>query len=52
MIKIKLLHELLELKEQELEQYTVDQLRLMLGVFRYLTRIIERKINASEEGNV
>lgn len=43
------LKKLLNVKDEDLKTYTVDQLRLMLGVFHYLSRLMQREINAREE---
>ena len=45
MIKTQELKKLLNVKEKDLKVLSVDQLRLLLGVFRYMTRILEREIN-------
>ena len=44
-IKVSTLKKLLNIKEAEIKKFDVDQLRIMLGVFRYLTRLFEREIN-------
>ena len=48
MIKINQLRALLNCKELELQKFNIEQLRLLLGIFRYLTRIFEREINQRE----
>ncbi|MDE2026918.1 MAG: hypothetical protein KGJ11_00075 [Candidatus Omnitrophica bacterium] len=49
MIKVEELKHLLELKESEVAKLDKEQLRLLLGVLRYSTRIIQRELNAREE---
>ncbi len=49
MIKVNVLHDLLNIKDDELKKLDLEQLRLMLGIFRYLTRVVEREINEREE---
>ena len=44
-IKTKELKDLLNLNEQDIHKLSVDQLRLMLGVFHYLSRLMQREIN-------
>lgn len=44
-IKLQEIEALLKIKDEEIQHLQVDQLRLLLGVFRYLTRILEREIN-------
>jgi hypothetical protein len=48
MIQLNALHNLLNIKEDEIKKLDMEQLRLMLGIFRYLTRVIEREINERE----
>ncbi len=45
MIKVELLQRLLNVKDEELQKFDSEQLRVMLGVFRYLVRGLEREIN-------
>lgn len=45
MIKVELLHKLLNADEGELEKLDADQLRTMLGTFRYFVRMLEREVN-------
>lgn len=45
MIKVELLQRLLNVKDEELQKFDPEQLRIMLGVFRYLVRGLEREIN-------
>lgn len=45
MVKIEELRRLLNVREEEIKKLDIEQLRLMLGIFRYLTRIVEREIN-------
>jgi hypothetical protein len=51
MIKIEELSSLLKLKESETSKMTIEQLRLLLGVLRYSTRIVQRELNSREELN-
>ena len=48
MIKVQELRDLLNLSDKELKKLDVEQMRLLLGVFRYMTRVLEREINARE----
>ena len=47
-IKMEELRNLLELKEEDVEKLDTDQLRLVLGVLRYTTRIVQRELNQRE----
>lgn len=49
MIKIEELSNLLKLKESETSKMTIEQLRLLLGVLRYSTRIVQRELNTRED---
>lgn len=44
----KQLKELLAINEKDLKKYSVEQLRDMLGVFHYLSRLYQREINERE----
>ena len=44
MIEIKTLHNLLNLDDEAIKKFDMEQLRLMLGTFRYSTRILEREV--------
>ena len=44
-IKMEELKNLLELKEEDVEKLDTDQLRLVLGVLRYTTRVVQRELN-------
>ncbi len=44
MIKIELLNRLLNIKDNDLKNLDTEKLRLLLGVFRYLTRVLEREL--------
>jgi len=48
-IKVDALKDFLELKEEDVAKLSVDQLRLVLGVLRYTTRIVQRELNQREE---
>ncbi len=53
MIKVEQLKRLLNIKEKDLKNLDMEQLRLMLGIFRYLSRILDREINTRQSsGNV
>ena len=45
MIKISTLKKLLNINEAEIRKLEIDQLRLLLGIFRYLTRVFQREVN-------
>ncbi len=45
MIKIELLHKLLNAEDVELKKIDTDRLRTLLGTFRYFVRLLEREIN-------
>ena len=47
-IKVEALKNFLELKEEDVEKLDTDQLRLVLGVLRYTTRIVQRELNRRE----
>lgn len=47
-IKVEELKNLLELKEKDAEKLSTDQLRLVLGVLRYTTRVVQRELNQRE----
>ena len=47
-IKMEELKNLLELKEEDVEKLDTDQLRLVLGVLRYTTRVVQRELNDRE----
>ena len=49
MIEIKTLKKILNFKDEELKKLSVEQLRAMLGTFRYLVRGLEREINRRNE---
>ncbi len=49
MVKIEELKNLLELKESDAAKMSVEQLRLLLGVLRYSTRIVQRELNTRED---
>ena len=49
MIKVEELKNLLELKESDVAKLSMEQLRLLLGVMRYSTRIVQRELNTREE---
>lgn len=47
-IKVEALKNLMELKEEDVRKLNTDQLRLILGVLRYSTRIVQRELNDRE----
>ena len=40
-----MLKDLLNIKEKDLNSLDLEQLRLLLGTFRYLSRLLDREIN-------
>jgi len=52
MINTEELNKFLNIKIKDLEKLDMEKLRLMLGVFRYMTRVLEREINARESGTI
>mgnify|MGYP003392629784 CR=1 FL=1 len=47
-IKVEELKNFLDLKEEDVEKLDTEQLRLVLGVLRYTTRIVQRELNRRE----
>lgn len=47
-MKLKTLNDLLEVDREAIQKYSIDQLRLILGVVRFFARSIEREINRRE----
>lgn len=47
-IKMEELKNLLELKEKDVEKLDTEQLRLVLGVLRFTTRVVQRELNSRE----
>ncbi len=47
-IKVEELKNFLDLKEEDAEKLDTEQLRLVLGVLRYTTRIVQRELNRRE----
>lgn len=45
MISTELLQKFLKIKKEDLAKYDPEQLRLILGVFRYVVRSLEREVN-------
>jgi hypothetical protein len=45
MINSETLKELLNLEDKKLKDYDLEQLRMMLGTYRYMVRRCEREIN-------
>jgi len=45
MINTELLIKLLNADKDELKKFNLDQLRVLLGVFRYFVRMLEREVN-------
>ncbi len=52
MIELKSLKKLLNIKDEELQKLDIEQLRAMLGVFRFSVRGIEREINRRCQDNL
>ncbi len=52
MIELQSLKKLLNIKDEELQKLDTEQLRAMLGVFRYSVRGIEREINRRCQDNL
>lgn len=49
-INAKSLKQLLNIKEEDIKHYSIEQLRDMLGVFHYLSRVMQREINQRTGG--
>jgi len=47
-IKVEELKHLLELKDEDMAKLSTDQLRLVLGVLRFTTRVVQRELNDRE----
>ena len=47
-IKVDELKNFLELKDEDVAKLDTDKLRLILGVLRYTTRIVQRELNQRE----
>ena len=47
-IKVEELKHLLDLKEEDISKLDTEQLRLLLGVLRYSTRLVQRELNQRE----
>lgn len=47
-IKVAELKNLLDLKEEDVKKLDTEQLRLVLGVLRFTTRIVQRELNLRE----
>jgi hypothetical protein len=47
-IKVDELKHFLDLKEDDVKKLKTDQLRLVLGVLRYTTRVVQRELNDRE----
>lgn len=52
MIELKTLKKILNFKDEELKKLDIEQLRAMLGIFRYGVRGIEREINRRCQDNL
>lgn len=46
MIDAELLMKLLNADKSQLKKFSLDQLRVLLGVFRYFVRLLEREVNS------
>ena len=49
MINIKTLKTLLDFKEEDIKKLSTEQVRLLLGVLRYSTRMVQREVNSRDE---
>ncbi len=47
-VKVEMLKTLMDLKEEDFQKIKTEQLRLILGVLRYSTRIVQRELNNRE----
>lgn len=47
-MRLRTLNDLLEVDKEAIQKYSIDQLRLILGVVRFFARSIEREINRRE----
>jgi hypothetical protein len=47
-IKVEELRHLLDLKDEDVAKLGTDQLRLVLGVLRFTTRVVQRGLNDRE----
>ena len=52
MIELKSLKSILDIKDEELQKLDIEQLRALLGTFRYRVRSIEREINRRCQDNL
>lgn len=52
MIELKSLKSILDIKDEELQRLDIEQLRALLGTFRYRVRSIEREINRRCQDNL
>ncbi|MCC6759149.1 MAG: hypothetical protein IT395_05960 [Candidatus Omnitrophica bacterium] len=52
MIELKALKDILNIKDEELQKLDIEQLRALLGTFRYRVRSIEREINRRSQDNL
>ena len=48
MINVSTLKSLLEFKDEDLKKLDIEQLRLIVGVLRYATRVVQRQVNERE----
>ena len=48
MVSTNTLLKFLELNDRDLKKWDIEQLRLLLGVLRYSTRVVQREINDRE----
>jgi len=47
-IKVEALKNFLDLEEKDVKKLDMEQLRLVLGVLRYTTRVVQRELNKRE----
>ncbi len=52
MIEVKSIKNILNTKDEDLKKLDIEQLRALLGTFRYSVRIIEREINRRCQDNL
>lgn len=45
MVEVETLQKMLEVDEKEIQALDTEKLRLLLGVARYFTRVVEREVN-------
>ena len=48
MIKVETLHDLLNTRDEDVKRLDTEQLRILVGIARYFTRVLEREINSRD----